>query len=81
MRSWELVAESCVVLLGFLTLVVSLGNLSARGLQVCCAPHDNNLLCSGTTGYPALFEISHLNVTLLNLFRLSSSKAKTEMKF
>ncbi|TWW60810.1 ADAMTS-like protein 2 isoform X1 [Takifugu flavidus] len=33
MRSWELFGESCVVLLGFLTLVVSLGNLSTRGPQ------------------------------------------------
>lgn len=67
MRSWELAGESCVVLLGFLTLVVSLGNLSTRGLQVCS---------TGNTGNPAPFEISHLDAVALNLFRLSSLKAK-----
>lgn len=43
MRSWELFGESCVVLLGFLTLAVSLGNLSTRGLQVRWTTRDNNL--------------------------------------
>ncbi|XP_070820815.1 ADAMTS-like protein 2 [Chaetodon trifascialis] len=31
--SWEQCGETCVVLLGFLTLAVSVGNLSTRGLQ------------------------------------------------
>lgn len=34
MWSWEQCGETGVVLLGFLTLAVSVGNLSTRGLQV-----------------------------------------------
>lgn len=34
MWSWEQFGETGVVLLGFLTLAVSVGNLSTRGLQV-----------------------------------------------
>ncbi|KAF0022599.1 hypothetical protein F2P81_025225 [Scophthalmus maximus] len=32
-RSWERCGETGLVLLGFLTLAVSVGNLSTRGLQ------------------------------------------------
>lgn len=34
MWSWDQCGETAVVLLGFLTLAVSVGNLSTRGLQV-----------------------------------------------
>lgn len=56
MRSWELVGESCVVLLGFLTLVVSLGNLSTRGLQVRWTPLENNLKVLRERGVSILVE-------------------------
>lgn len=70
MRSWELVGESCVVLLGFLTLVLSLGNLSTRGLQVCKR--------SGSTGNPAPFQISHLDA---ESFQSVGFESQTEIKF
>lgn len=46
-RSWERCGETGLVLLGFLTLAVSVGNLSTRGLQV-----RSSLLFYRSSDYP-----------------------------